>query len=275
MNDQSDQPIQHQLTPMTFEQRRALMMSLNGQRVSSRDGTRGAKLSYLETFDVKANLIRIFGFGGFSAEVVQSKIERILTNAEHGGKATWVVLATATVRLTIHQLGAVYTESAASSQAGSQIGEVADFALKTAESDALKRCAIYLGTQFGLSLYDKGSTNDVVREVLAQGQEWPPTPRQVKEYQDRYRQTAQEQVRLNAENAQQQAVAAPAPQPTAQQQRPVQGGPNPIQQQGLPSNPNLTPEQSAANQALLEKALSARADLDAAQEQGQAAALEG
>jgi hypothetical protein len=45
-------------------------------------------------------------------------------------------------------------------------------ALKTAESDALKRAAIYLGTQFGLSLYKNGETADVVRRVLAPGQEW-------------------------------------------------------------------------------------------------------
>jgi hypothetical protein len=40
-------------------------------------------------------------------------------------------------------------------------------AIKTAESDAIKRAAINLGTQFGLSLYNNGSTKDVVIEVLA------------------------------------------------------------------------------------------------------------
>jgi hypothetical protein len=30
----------------------------------------------------------------------------------------------------------------------------------------LKRCAINLGTQFGLSLYDNGSTSDVVRVTV-------------------------------------------------------------------------------------------------------------
>jgi hypothetical protein len=39
-------------------------------------------------------------------------------------------------------------------------------AVKTAESDALKRAAINLGTQFGLSLYDNGSRNDVVGHSL-------------------------------------------------------------------------------------------------------------
>jgi hypothetical protein len=39
-------------------------------------------------------------------------------------------------------------------------------AVKTAESDALKRCAVNLGTQFGLSLYQNGATVDVVQRTL-------------------------------------------------------------------------------------------------------------
>ena len=46
-------------------------------------------------------------------------------------------------------------------------GEAHDMAIKTAESDALKRAAINLGTQFGLSLYDEGSMKDVVGMTLA------------------------------------------------------------------------------------------------------------
>ena len=39
-------------------------------------------------------------------------------------------------------------------------------AIKTAESDALKRAAINLGTQFGLSLYNDGSLADVIHTTL-------------------------------------------------------------------------------------------------------------
>ena len=39
-------------------------------------------------------------------------------------------------------------------------------AVKTAESDALKRAAINLGTQFGLSLYQNGSLRDVIIQTL-------------------------------------------------------------------------------------------------------------
>lgn len=152
-------------TALTAQQMAKLTAPLAASRVSKRSGGGGSSLSYLEAWDVKAMLIRVFGFANFSADVIESNIERILPDPEDAKKFT--VLAKATVRLTIHATGATYTETAASSQSGKQgIGEVADFALKTAESDALKRAAIYLGTQFGLSLYQDGATSDVIRYVL-------------------------------------------------------------------------------------------------------------
>lgn len=164
-------------TPITEEQLKALMGPLNGNRVLSRSQG-GRALSYLAGWDVKATLIRIFGFGGFSAEVTDTKvleIDRIdKDDARNSSNHPQVeVLATVTVRLTIHQTGAIYTESAAASQKGRDVGEVTDFAIKTAATDALKRCAINLGTQFGLSLYDNGSTSEVVRRIFAPDQQWP------------------------------------------------------------------------------------------------------
>jgi hypothetical protein len=41
-------------------------------------------------------------------------------------------------------------------------------AIKTAESDALKRAAINLGDQFGLSLYNNGATAPVVIQTLSE-----------------------------------------------------------------------------------------------------------
>jgi hypothetical protein len=45
-------------------------------------------------------------------------------------------------------------------------GDVHDMAIKTAESQALKRCATNLGDQFGLSLYRNGSADPVVTVTL-------------------------------------------------------------------------------------------------------------
>ena len=155
----------------------ALMSRINPTRVASRNQS-GANLSYVEAWDIKATLIRFFGFGGFSAEVLDSKIIQIREHAtthQHvkrdGTAATPQIIAQSTVRLTIFGIGprgedAVYTETAIGANSGFDIGETADNAIKTASSDALKRCAIYLGTQFGLSLYDKGSRDDVVKTLL-------------------------------------------------------------------------------------------------------------
>jgi recombination DNA repair RAD52 pathway protein len=170
-----------------------LMKDLHPGRVKSRKQG-GASLSYLEAYDVKAMLIRVFGFGGFDAEVIKTEVLEINRNPEakdtKGNVYTQIeALATSTVKLTIHAESyvnpasdtgemvwsedTVYIETAAASQKGRDVGEVVDFAIKTASSDALKRAAIYLGTQFGLSLYRDGSTSEVVRKIVAPGQEWP------------------------------------------------------------------------------------------------------
>jgi recombination DNA repair RAD52 pathway protein len=165
--------------PLTVEQIGALMSDLNPNRVASRQ-VQGRSLSYVEAYDIKATLTRIFGFGGFSADVVESKIIDIrdggrqgqYTSGDKAGQdKTPYVMAQATVRLTIHNIGpggqdVTYTETAVGTNDGWTIGDVADNAIKSAASDALKRCATYLGTQFGLSLYNNGSRQDVVRVVL-------------------------------------------------------------------------------------------------------------
>ena len=56
---------------LSQEQVRALMGPLNPARVASRNQS-GRDLSYLEAFDVKATLIRVFGFGNFDAETVET-----------------------------------------------------------------------------------------------------------------------------------------------------------------------------------------------------------
>lgn len=155
---------------LTGAQLAALLAPLNKNRVSQR-GQGQRKLSYLEAWDVRATLIRVFGFGNWSADVIRDKVLEINKTEmpPEGGKDAYTRIEScvkATVRLTIHATGATYTESATASQVGRDVGEVTDFALKTAASDALKRCAMNLGTQFGLSLYDDGALADVVRVIL-------------------------------------------------------------------------------------------------------------
>lgn len=170
MNDELTVATSQGRTPLTPVQLERLHADLHPARVANRDQG-GRSLSYLEAYDVRATLIRIFGYGNFSVEVTETRLVHESTYTPLGqNRELWRIGVICTVRLTIHQTGAVYSESAAASQSGPDYGEALDFAVKTAESDALKRCATNLGSTFGLSLYNSGSTQDVVRVVYSPDQ---------------------------------------------------------------------------------------------------------
>ena len=148
---------------ITREQHEQLLKPLNPSRVAKRQQA-GRNLSYLEAWDVKAHLNRIFGFLNWSSEVLEST----LAFEEKNEKGQWNVGYKVTLRLSFPDNYASYTESAVGSASLPQRGEAHDMAIKTAESDALKRAAINLGTQFGLSLYNDGSLADVVIKTLVE-----------------------------------------------------------------------------------------------------------
>lgn len=137
-----------------------LLKPLNESRVAKR-GQAGRQLSYLESWDVKAHLIRIFGFGGWNWNVTTAELA-----FEEKTERNWSVGYKVIGELFIPVLMCSYTEAAVGSAQLPQRGEAHDMAVKTAESDALKRAAINLGTQFGLSLYNNGSVRDVVVQTL-------------------------------------------------------------------------------------------------------------
>lgn len=135
----------------------------------SRIGKDGKGFSHLEAWDVRAHLIRIFGFANWSADLLDMQ-PIFETSVEKDGKTRWTVAYRATMRLTIFTGGmedATYTEAAVGdSQNNPSRADAHDMAIKTAESQAFKRCAINLGDQFGLSLYNNGGSGSVVRAVL-------------------------------------------------------------------------------------------------------------
>ena len=145
------------------KQREVLLKGINPKRIASRNQA-GRSLSYLEAWDVKAHLIRIFGFGGWSWNVTTADI----AFEDQNDKGQWQVGYKVIGTLLIHSLKCEYTEAAIGSASLPQRGEAHDMAIKTAESDALKRAAINLGDQFGLSLYNSGATAPVVIETLDQ-----------------------------------------------------------------------------------------------------------
>jgi recombination DNA repair RAD52 pathway protein len=148
-------------TPLNEAQYEQLLKPLNSTRVKTRS-VAGTSLSYLETWDVRAMMIRIFGFGGWSFDVQEAVC---VFESEKDGKwnVGWKVIG----RLTVQELYCTYTEAAVGSATLGSRGEAHDMAIKTAESDAFKRACVNLGTQFGLSLYDSGATRDVVMTTLS------------------------------------------------------------------------------------------------------------
>lgn len=150
---------------LNSKQQEVLLKPLNPSRVAKRSGG-GKSLSYLEAWDVKAHLIRIFGFGGWSWDVLEAG----MAFEEQTERGSWHVGYRVIGVLRIHDLNfASYTEAAVGFATLPSRGEAHDMAVKTAESDALKRAAINLGDQFGLSLYKNGQTSAVVVQTLATG----------------------------------------------------------------------------------------------------------
>jgi hypothetical protein len=163
---------------ITKEQYDFLTRPLDPGRVGQRQGQ-----SHLEAWDVRRHLIRVFGFGGFDIETIRSELVReiesppgTITFRNKDGERTnhrtvWTVVYRAEVRLSIKAPdGAVIAryEDGATGDANNlpTCGDAHDFALKTALSQALKRCATNLGDAFGLGLYNGGRTDAVVLRSL-------------------------------------------------------------------------------------------------------------
>lgn len=153
---------------LNAQQREVLLKQINPNRVKHKDGA-----SNLEAWDIRRYLCRIFGIAGWSAEVVDMRLMYestcMIGVKSKNPRPGYEVAYLCTMRLTIHATGAAYVESAIGSQkmGENNRGDVHDFAVKTAESQALKRCAVNLGDQFGLSLYNDGKTEPVVNVDLS------------------------------------------------------------------------------------------------------------
>ncbi|MFE6405143.1 Rad52/Rad22 family DNA repair protein [Streptomyces alboflavus] len=128
--------------------------------------------SHVEAWDVRRWLNRIFGFGGWSYATDMVLVREIeITPQAPNGRSRWTVIYRAKCRLEVRDPQgnplAFFEEFAAGDSANQPaLGDAHDNAMKTAESQALKRCAVNLGDQFGLSLYANGTTQAVVQRTL-------------------------------------------------------------------------------------------------------------
>jgi recombination DNA repair RAD52 pathway protein len=150
---------------LTDEQVRELLKPIDPGRVL----TDGKGFAHIAAWDVRRRMNQIFGFGNWSARI--DLMELIYEQAVEGTKPRWSVAYRARCTIEIGEGimggGGTYTEWAAGDATNyPSRADAHDQAIKTAESQAFKRCAVNLGDQFGLSLYADGSTDATVGEVL-------------------------------------------------------------------------------------------------------------
>lgn len=127
-----------------------LALPLNPERVVPLpDGHPAAGMPYLPIDDVVSRANEIFGFGGWSTDLVGQPY--LLAPGEADGKhEVWA----AVVRVTIPATGASYTDIGTNARSGRGPAAL-EMSVKGAVSDGVKRCLVYLGDQFGLVLRDK------------------------------------------------------------------------------------------------------------------------
>ena len=128
------------------EQVEKLNEPILGANVKEREAGWGGKdntLAYVEGYHVIAEANRIFGFGGWSSETIET------TCVQNEPRAVSYI---AKVRITV---GDVIREGTGAGH-GNQTnhGNNHESAIKEAETDARKRAFMQFGNQFGLSLYN-------------------------------------------------------------------------------------------------------------------------
>lgn len=171
---------QNQAAQLTEQQISFLLSGITANRI----GRDGKGFSHVEAWDIRRHLIRVFGFGGFDTDLLGMElVAQIDTPPDNPkGKTRYTVVYRVAMKLTVKvdgvELG--HWHGAAIGDATNQPGlaDAHDLALKTADSQALKRAAVNMGDQFGLSLYNNGSTEPVVNRSLAymKPQEAPKLP---------------------------------------------------------------------------------------------------
>lgn len=158
------------MTGFTAAQVRQLLRPINRARVLND----GKGHSHVSQQDVVAHLIRVFGFGSFDIDVLSAEcvFEAERVDPKTGeSKGRWDCCYRAMVRLTLRDADGreiCHYEDGSTATAQNQTrGDAHDLAYKSAISLSKKRAAINLGDQFGLSLYNKGQLEALVKGTLA------------------------------------------------------------------------------------------------------------
>lgn len=122
---------------------------------------------HLEAWDVRRWLLRIFGWGGWDFIVKDCTLvsERSVWDEQNPLRGRHTVVYRVIGQLIIKDpqgnVVATFEDGATGDSSNQpQLGQAHDQALKTAMSQALKRCAVNLGDTYGLVLYSRGRPKD-------------------------------------------------------------------------------------------------------------------
>lgn len=147
----------------TDKQKELLGQALESTKIKTRTegkGDRAITLSFIEGYHAIYEANAIFGFDGWSYEIVECKeIVNRVYKTEKGDRVEVGYFAKVRVNA-----GGIYREGVGT---GSGIANPSNYykaienAIKEAETDALKRALRSFGSKFGLALYDKQQTNVV------------------------------------------------------------------------------------------------------------------
>jgi len=135
----------------TEKQMQALTRKLNPKHVRTRVAD-GKTLSYVEGWHVIAEANRIFKPDAWDRETIQVKC---VWEGTRDGREACTYMARVRIRVRAGDLVVVRMGSGTGHGIGPTRGEAHEFALKTAETDAMKRALATFGNPFGLALYDK------------------------------------------------------------------------------------------------------------------------
>ena len=133
-------------------QKAELAAPLNRDHVAQRQQG-GGKVSYIEGWHAIAEANRIFGFDGWTREMIE--LRQLGEPRMTGDKCRVEYLAR--VRVTA---GGVIRDGCGFGQGiDKDVGQAHESALKEAETDAMKRALMTFGNPCGLALYDKSQSN--------------------------------------------------------------------------------------------------------------------
>lgn len=156
-----------------------LLAPLNPLRVLKSEDEE--QFSYLAIWDIKRQMIRAFGVGGWDTRTSTTVLEKI-RHAPRPSKALdrtlWTVIYHAKVQLTVRDDAGKSVikegEGIGAARLFTDLAKAYSSALAKALAAAYKHAAVELGDQFGLSLYDNGSLDPVVRDVAVRPDGWDP-----------------------------------------------------------------------------------------------------